>query len=361
MKAASIRICCFALFSILAVAPSILEAQDTDNRSAPVFLERSYISTRAPRNDLLFEAQLAPHLFLHQGFYQEMGRVFEKPTVATAFSFTPMVRLRMLSTNSFPVRTPSYMPKLNFQFFRARAVDASRRLNSPIGVFAINTVLWGHHSNGQEGCLFSDQVDTPDGCVDTGPTADQREVNRTDGSFSTNYFRVGVAYRNMQLDDSLVADESCTYAGSVELHPEGFGPGAISPAQAALYPQVQVRGALELSRRAGEGSWRSGRTTGSVQLDYLPGRAYDLSKWAVAAELSHTLERVGGWGVFVRYYGGMDYYNLGFLDDVRYVQAGLVFDAGRSDEFALNPSEPPPAGKAGHPNWLDRICGAVLD
>jgi hypothetical protein len=38
------------------------------------------------------------------------------------FSGTPAVRIRMLPVRSAPVRTPSYMPRGNFQFLRVRGL-----------------------------------------------------------------------------------------------------------------------------------------------------------------------------------------------------------------------------------------------
>ena len=34
----------------------------------------------------------------------------------------------------------------------------------------------------------------------------------------------------------------------------------------------------------------------------------------------------GGWGFFTRYYPGQDYYNVGFLDDIRRLHVGLTFN-----------------------------------
>jgi hypothetical protein len=36
--------------------------------------------------------------------------------------------------------------------------------------------------------------------------------------------------------------------------------------------------------------------------------------------------RQGGWGIFVRYYGGQDYYNLGLLDNIQRVHVGATFN-----------------------------------
>jgi hypothetical protein len=341
-------------------------AQDTDNRGSPVFLERSYIYNRMPSDGLLFEALLAPHIFLYQGFYQRAGRVYSDPPVwATAVSFTPMVRLRMFDTESRPVRTPSYMPKLTVQLFRASLVDRSQRLDSPIRLIALNVIPFGHHSNGQEGCLFTDQVKVDDECRDPAPLPQaRRTTNTTDGSFSTNYVRAELAYRHLRLaddpDGSLRGNQTCTFALGAELHPGGYGPGAISADQKALYPTFRVQPAIELSRRVIREAWYRGRFTGGVRSEYLRPTHYDVRPWAHTVEATYTFDRVGGWGPVVRYYDGIDYYNLGFLRNIRHVQIGIVFDAIRADEFGLPPNQSPATGPPGRANLLDRVCTAVM-
>jgi hypothetical protein len=351
----------------------VLAAQDVDNRNSPIFLERSYIFHRFPPDDLLFEAHLAPHLFFRQGFYQDAGKIYEAPDFAArswSFSVTPMVRLRMFSTRSNPVRTPSFMPKFNLQFFWASLIDPSLRLDSPIRIVALNAIPWGHHSNGQEGCLYTDQtMDANGSCLDgVLPPGTRRTTNKVNGSFSTNYFRIWGAYRHMRLDDrdpdgQLRANQMCTFTLGVESNPQSFGPGTIPKEQKALYPTMRIISAVELSWREFRQSWLNGRMSGAMQVEYLRTVAPHLSPWTFSAELSRTLQRLGGWGLFLRYYRGMDYYNLGFLDDTRYVHLGLVFDAARSDEFALPPNVAPPRGPSRAPSLtrsllggMDRVC-----
>jgi hypothetical protein len=349
--------------------PALAAAQDVDNRNSPIFLERSYIFHRFPSDELLFEAHLAPHLFFRQGLYQDAGEIYQGPDWGArswSLSMTPMVRLRMFSTRSNPVRTPSFMPKLNVQFFWASLTDPSRLLDSPIRIVAINTVPWGHHSNGQEGCLYTDQTMTATGdCIDgVIPPGSRRATNKLNGSFSTNYFRAWVAYRHMVLDDRdpdqmLRANRMCTLSLGVEGNPQSFGPGSITDEQKALYPTSRVFSGLELSWRELRSSWLSGRMSGSIQVEYLRGVAPHLSPWTFTGELSNTIHRLGGWGAFVRYYRGMDYYNLGFLDDTRYVHLGIVFDVTRSDEFALPPDVAPVRGPRRSPSLGQRVMSTI--
>jgi hypothetical protein len=350
---------------------AIVSAQDVDNRNSPIFLERSYIFHRFPSDELLFEAHLAPHLFFRQGLYQNAGEIYQEPDFAArswSFSFTPMVRLRMFSTRSNPVRTPSFMPKFNLQFFWASLIDPSLRLDSPVRIVALNAVPWGHHSNGQEGCLYTDQTMDANGNCSDGviPPGTRRTTNKLNGTFSTNYFRVWSSYRHMRLDENLRANQMCTFTLGVEGNPQPFGPGTIPNEQKVLYPTMRIISSVELSARAFQKSWFNGRMSGSAQVEYLRTVAPHLSPWTFTGEVSQTLQRLGGWGLFLRYYHGMDYYNLGFLDATRYVQLGLVFDAIRSDEFALPADVAPVRGPPRAPSLtrslmggMDRFCELV--
>lgn len=348
----------------LASCAAGIAAQDVDNRNSPVFLERSYIFHRFPSDDLLFEGHLAPHLFFRQGLYQNAGKIYEAPNYAArswSLSFTPLVRLRMFSTRSNPVRTPSFMPKFTVQLFWASLIDPSQRLDSPIRIVALNAIPWGHHSNGQEGCLYTDQtMDASGNCIDgVVSPGTPRTTNKLNGSFSTNYFRVWGSYRHLRVDEDLRADEMCTFSLGYEGNPQPFGPGTIADEQKALYPTQRVYSAIDASWRTFQQRWARGRTTGTVQVEYLRKVAPHLSPWTFTGELSHSLDRLGGWGVFLRYYRGMDYYNLGFLDDTRYVHVGLVFDATRSDEFSLPADQPPERGPQRAPSLTRTLMGGM--
>jgi hypothetical protein len=322
-------------------------AQTPDNRAVPVFLERSYFFNRLPVDTLTFEVHLAPHLFWYQREYQR-GELYDRPVHGMAFTLTPMVRLRMFSTSSFPVRTPSYMPRpLVAQFFRAALVDGALGIDSPVGLWGATLIPWAHHSNGQDGCLYADQVGHGDGCVDTAPPGAARAVNRQDGSFSTNYARLTGHYRHIRTDSPdrwVEMTGQCTFEAGVEVHPDDFLMGDIAPEQASLYPQFRVHGGTEVAAVTGRGRWWQGRSSLQLRAEYLRGTAPGVPAVRWQAEASHT-RHATGWGLFARYFDGMDYYNLGFLDHRRWLQLGISFDLFRGDEFALpadGPARPNP-------------------
>ena len=169
----------------------------------------TYVFQHAPHSDLVFEGQIAPRIIIIDSIGKATRRVLldGKPGAwGYQVSTTPMVKLRMFDQTSNPVRTPSYMPKGTFQLVRFQNVSKSTDPDSdefnegPIAMWLIDTIPFGHHSNGQDGCLFTSEVRNAEGeCVAVGlsPT---RIVNKENGSFSTNYIEATVHYGRMYLD-----------------------------------------------------------------------------------------------------------------------------------------------------------------
>jgi hypothetical protein len=353
--------CCLALTSAARV-----EAQDTDNRSSPIFLTRQYVFARLPANDLLFEALLAPHLFIHEGRYQDGGRVFLGPVWAWKYGITPMVSLRMLSTTSLPVRTPSYMPRpFTFQFLRASLIAPDDQLASPIRVWGLTLLPWAHHSNGQDGCLYQDQVRVGEECRD-GPQlpGTRRVTNKTDGSFSTNFVQATLGYRKLVLetDDAsglLESTRTCELTLRAEYHPRGYGPGGLSDEQGELYPTFRLQTGMTVGF-SNDHSFLRGRSGLGGSVEWLNRPAYDLSHWAFSLEATHVFARTG-WGLFARYYRGMDYYNLGFLNTLSTLNFGVVIDAWRPEQFGLPASQPLSKGSYPSNMLLDRVLAWPAD
>lgn len=73
-------------------------------------LERSHIITGP---SLAFEAQLAPHINVFESLSRH--KVVEPGNQGTAVVFSPMIRLRMLNETSSPIKTLSWMPKVDFE------------------------------------------------------------------------------------------------------------------------------------------------------------------------------------------------------------------------------------------------------
>jgi hypothetical protein len=337
------------LLVLFACDPLVAQSVVPPQENVVIHLDRSYIMNTIPFRDLVFEGQFAPALFFYQNIPQQLARVFtpeHREHAAWAFSFSPMVRLRMHAEPSNPVRTPSYMPKFTIQYLRVMRTQAGSdevsRLRSPVRFIELQIIPWGHHSNGQEGCLFEDQTRVDGECADGSFVPDGRAVNIEDGSFSTNYARATIIYEINRLDDNLIVRSAFAASLALEVHPRDFGPGAISQQLQEAYGTYRSRAALE-HRRAFAHSWpgllrpfSSGQFRVEASTEYMYEGPDEVPPFVIDLRVEATFAPLGGWGIAARYYHGQDYYNLGFLRTLNEFQLGVVFDFGRFAELSLS-------------------------
>jgi hypothetical protein len=326
-----------ALVALLATdgGPAVAEGLDpTKLFSFPPaeFLEKSYIvllpspSVDAPGPGgesyrTVFEGQLAPHLF----FYNDLDEQAESGTSGHAFavSFTYLVRVRLYDGPSFPLRTPSMNPRITGQYFY---------LHRPTD--QLTAWLWSgmlgvaHHSNGQEWCPFQAGVrDRDDACTTTVDEVDVNDVNLENGSFSTNYVTVGAHVKYIRLDDFFFPRWTAAGGLVVEIHPQGFGPGAISSLQSYLYgAPLRPRLELEVTRTDTCSRSLSGAYRFAYTVELFDGHA-GAPSYRTFADASRTLFRLGGVGLFARVQSGQDNYNINFVNRIDFQALfGLTWD-----------------------------------
>jgi hypothetical protein len=329
-----------AIFVVLA-SHNLLNAQAVTPRgietnSGPIipFLEGTdvFVSIeKTPdgwRRDTVFEGDIFPHLVVYQNFTDviDAGRQSargEPRRIAWVISGTPAVRIRMFEEISNPVRTPSYMPRGNVQMILARGI---REALAAGGEKRNRVTLWeghaiiGHHSNGQDGCLYQDEVRNGELCeVDPTSTAGH-VINTHDGSFSTNYARIGVNFRRNYLDDDLWANREWGLRADVEQH------FRMDPLIRDLYGRTRFELAASYANRETRMCRRRLDVSGSAKA--IVGADAEVWPVAITAQVSCFPFSRGGWGFFARYYGGQDYYNIGFLENVQRFQVGATFNQG---------------------------------
>jgi hypothetical protein len=301
---------------------------------------------------LVFEAQIAPDVRIVDNFGRALNRVLsaEKPRVFAYSAFgTFLTRLRMFDEASNPVRTPSYMPKGTIQlaWLKNRStVDPTKLpegfLKGPIEMWLIQAIPFGHHSNGQNGCLFLSQVRIEGECQPTQPLATgPQDVNVENGSFSTNYIRLGLEYRRLYpdgddpVDTRAVTRREWGIGGSIELNPSGYVGGSISDTLRPLYGPTRFRVTADVIA----GNFRipvwprrqvnCGRAWADASVMFIHGAAESVDEITTSVEAACLPARWGGAGLFVRYYRGQDYYNASFLQNVNRLQFGLTFLQGK--------------------------------
>ncbi|WP_002635018.1 hypothetical protein [Myxococcus hansupus] len=307
----------------------------------PLFLSRSYIldspnrirregSPNSPEK-LIFEAQVAPNLFLpqlHVGDFTEPGGEYFLSLI-----ITPAVQLRIMDTPSEPVIPPSFMAKVTFQVAHLRPLSKPRAEGAAARGLALGlNVIAAHYSNGESGCFYGNQTRGESGCM---PKEGTLPLNEVSGSFTTNLFRMELHAR-LAFDVEADLRNAWLVGGfaAFELN-TSIGPGRITRAQRVVY---------------GDGHWGAGvmgqRTWSNHRfpLELSVSRPFGetpTQRATLMAELGAYPRWGAGFGVFARYVRGQDYYNILFLERVALWQFGLAFE--------LNPGARLRAAEEGRP------------
>jgi len=322
---------------------------------------------------LAIEVEFNEPIFPYQKRTSAAGRHFGGRT--TAIAFTPMYRVRIWKERSAPVRVPSFMPKATVQVNHLHQRKPGHQWGAsddPPRPAARGFVrLWsgmltvGHHSNGQDGCLFADE-----GGRELSPCPERLEsvrINRLNGSFSTNYVQASVNhawYRVPDLSDEDARDRArpgiwtderfASYSVFTGLTLEynipidSFG-GPLEEAARSIYGMNRVRATLGLERfprdcgpklipRFKVAAWAQLTDKKNDSADCgMAGRGDAFGdpcapRVGWGADLTLGLgSAVDFLGVYARWFQGQDYYNLSFTHRKQNrVQAGLSFTPGRS-------------------------------
>ena len=312
--------------------------ESTTLPSSSAFAVSAYQLGRSPGGRPIWEATIAPRLCVGD------------PTRADSPSFgglawrfigTPKVIIRQSDERSRPVRTPSYMPSLEFQVFRLprrwldteAAEQSSRRMASMTAA----TLTFGHHSNGQAGDPYtSDMSETlPEDMVGA-------QLNARDGNFGTNYVRIEVFERYVTSDPGSETSQekphavvatfphnTITLGIAREHHPNirvlpGLGP--MTHKMRASYGSSRIAVLVGFSRRYRWGGLQlQSRTTRIVG-----PLAKCVDRYIVDVVTAISFDAVRGFGLYCRWYRGQDYYNILYLNNQRILQFGISVDSSRS-------------------------------
>ncbi len=244
--------------------------------------------------ELLYEADINQHIHIEFAIFKK--KWFLK--------LNPRFRLRMLSVTSFPVRTPSFMPSLTAFLPFANYDDSVGRSG-----FNYVTVMYRHHSNGQDGEFYN-----PDGTI-----------NVNSGDFGTDFLEFGFnriwphgkwtrfslrlhvnVTRDSTLDDHYERSGAQFTFGSIALpNVLGFSAelgGFVSYALSGRsFVMIPAPGSTIPVRSANFGD----QTNLAVRLLFRKG----------------TQSHLRG---FAEFYYGFDYYNINFWRPLRRIQVGIA-------------------------------------
>jgi len=210
---------------------------------------------------------------------------------------TPQIIIRMYQEESFPVRTPSYMPQLTIYY----ALKPYEHIKS----FSVFGKL-AHHSNGQDGNFY----------------LDNGEINTKTGNFSTNYFELGIIRTRFNKQFNAVQ----FFSSSFEIHPKSITIDELDGIY-GHYRWNNIFSFFKLPRRykkrkkanisiKGEFSW--------LFDDMNNWSALSLKRLNLKLTFYYHPKALEDIGVFAQIYSGMDYYNIYFDHQISIVRFGLM-------------------------------------
>ena len=293
---------CLIIFLFLSFNINVVFSEDNNDNSAlsistfNMFRDPSYIlfgSGIGNMKPLIFEADLIPYYML------SINR-----NVKWGIQLSPRIILRMYNKYSYPVRTPSFMPRATFFY---QLIDNE---NQKRDLFAYCS--WFHHSNGQDGNFYnvdSVSINTTSGSFSTNWVEAGIFLSRPDPnlSFNTNFLKFSVAY-NYQYDENLTSIYS-----HLRIYSEYQSSVNLSKVFEILLRSDNSRNfVINQSLRLG---WIAGKIDNMNSID---AKRFNL-RYTFTFKLSFLREI----NLFVQYYYGQDYYNIYFNQTLNSLRFGI--------------------------------------
>lgn len=246
---------------------------------------------------LYFEANLAPYYIIHL-----------KEETKWAIELSPQGILRMRREPSFPIRTPSYMPRITYYHNMYDKLDTKEHI---IPFFSVV-----HHSNGQKGKFYNE-----DGTVNT-----------KSGNFATNYFEVGAFVTRLNDKNNTRRDYFKSYA-SYHFANESNLKGKYGFFRMNFEYQL-IHQLSSFQEKKGEQReinkkhrLRQSLKTGWVFGEMNDARADNLKeRLNIKYTISYHPKIAEDLSIFIQYYYGQDYYNIHFNENISILRFGLMTD-----------------------------------
>jgi len=269
------------------------QKQDTDMSNicltsiAQVNQGESYITfpTDIGNTDpLWFEANLNPDFYIRTSKNARLIGVL-----------TPQVIIRMYQEESFPVRTPSYMPQIT-AYYRFSSLE---KVNTFSTFFKI-----AHHSNGQ-----ADDFYLADG-----------KINTESGNFSTNYTEFGIIKTNYNKR----FDAYQFFSTSFQVHFKDLTPDELI----GLYSLYRWNTQFSVFKKSKKNIKKSsislkGKTTWMFD-DINNWDSFSLDRLSLSFTFFYHPKFLEDIGLFAQIYHGMDYYNIYFNQQITVLRFGIM-------------------------------------
>ena len=267
-----------------------------------MFQEPSYIlfgSGIGNLEPLLFEADIAPYFMLS---FSE--------SVRWGVELSPRIIIRMYNQDSYPIRTPSFMPKVTFFYQFLDKQNNNRDLFTYVSVM--------HHSNGQEGDFFN---------------SDSSTINTLTGNFSTNWIEGGVFLSRP--NERLLFNTNYIKIYAMYNYKQEE---ALSGTYGRLRFFVNAKSTVKLSEAfriivaAGDQNkkyiFNQSINTGWITGKMNDIRNLDIKRLTFNYSLSFTPTFLTHANIFIQYYYGQDYYNIHFNRQISVIRFGISAKSG---------------------------------
>ena len=200
----------------------------------------------------------------------------------------------MYAEESLPVRSPSYMPNVIFY----RQIDKNTKRNNYL------FLKIAHHSNGQEGLFYNED----------------ESINLFRGSFSTNYFELGL-FLNEELipvkNSQKYIRTSFEYHVNIDRSPELNG----------IYSFYRWNNAFRVFRFPVGGD--NQYIQSEIETTWLFGDIKDVKSFDLSERFNFSLtfnyhpKVLTDVSLFANFYSGMDYYNMHFSKRLTVFRVGV--------------------------------------
>jgi hypothetical protein len=211
---------------------------------------------------------------------------------------TPQIIIRMYQEESFPVRTPSYMPQITIYYMMGYK-DNTNTFN----VF----VRLAHHSNGQDGEFY----------------LENGEINLKTGNFSTNYFELGVIKTNYINKFNAVQ----FFSTSIEIHPPGLTDEELHGIY-GLNRWNAIFSIFKLQNKATDGHKKASLSI-KGKATWMFGELNDKKavawrRFIFSLTVYYHPKFLEDIGFFAQVYHGSDYYNIYFDQQLSVIRFGIM-------------------------------------
>jgi len=235
---------------------------------------------------LIFEANVNPSFIIRERKDSRLMAIL-----------TPQIIIRMFNEESYPIRTPSYIPQISF-YYLANKKEALDYL-----------VLFGkiaHHSNGQEGDFYN---------------ADNT-INVQSGSFATNFLEFG--FLKTSYSNKLKAIK--TIKSSIELHPKEWMLQEMRGQYSGLRWHNSFTSFKFPLKEDDNGKAKfSLKAETTLMLDNFNNLDFfDINRLNASFTFYYLPKFLEDIGLFVQLYHGYDYYNINYQHQMSIIRFGLM-------------------------------------